>query len=500
MYGGTKTEMERLLRDATKLTGVKYDINNLSDVYEAIHAVQGELGITGTTAQEASTTIAGSFSAMKASFQNALGAIALGEGITPALEGLASTVSTFLFGNLFPMIGNIIMTLPMAIGTFLQTAAPLFIEQGAAMIGQIGEGLSTGLPVFFEQVNQFIQNTITFIQEQLPSFLEQGVSAITEFANGILSNMPEVIKSIGEILNGVLTAILEAAPVFIENGFELIGNLAQGFMDNLPAIMESITTIIGDVIQTLTDYLPDLLAKGIEMIGSLAQGVWDNLPEIISTIVEVVSNIIQELGEHLPEFLEKGVEFIGEMASGLIEAIPDIVAKVPEIVVAIVEGFANLVSDFVEVGAQLMAGLADGIVGAIGGLIDSAIGAGQDLLDGVCGFFGINSPSKVFMGIGEFLDMGLAEGIEDNIKPISNAVKDIEEAAIPNIEDSMSYDIASTIKNGTYDMLASGIQDDSTHRITPVHLTINLGRESFDRFIEDITKAQGEELDLKLSY
>ena len=107
MYGGTKTEMERLLSDAEKLTGVKYDINNLDDVYSAVHAVQEEIGITGTTALEASETIGGSFSAMGSAFSNVLGNLALGENIGPSLSALAETISTFLFGNLFPMIEGI---------------------------------------------------------------------------------------------------------------------------------------------------------------------------------------------------------------------------------------------------------------------------------------------------------------------------------------------------------------------------------------------------------
>src|SRR5699024_11010918 len=123
-YGGTKSEMERLLADATKLSGVKYDINNLSDVYEAIHVVQEELGVTGTTALEAEETLSGSLNAMQSAFKDVLGNLAIGEDIKPSLYALADTVSTFLFGNLFPMIGRILATLPGAVFTFIQAAAP----------------------------------------------------------------------------------------------------------------------------------------------------------------------------------------------------------------------------------------------------------------------------------------------------------------------------------------------------------------------------------------
>lgn len=136
--------MERLLADAQKLTGVKYDINNLNDVYQAIHAVQKELGVTGTTAEEAASTFSGSFASMKAAFQNVLGGLALGQDIQPALNALAETVSTFLFDNFIPMVGNILKGLPGAIATFIQASAPKFAEAGKKIIDQLGIGLGEG--------------------------------------------------------------------------------------------------------------------------------------------------------------------------------------------------------------------------------------------------------------------------------------------------------------------------------------------------------------------
>src|SRR5699024_3872867 len=129
-YGGTKSEMERLLADAQELTGVKYDINNLDDVFMAVHAIQEEIGITGTTALEAEETFEGSLNAMKAAFTNTLGALAIGENIQGSFTALAETMSTFIFGNLLPMIGTIFQSLPTALIAFFQTAAPLLITEG----------------------------------------------------------------------------------------------------------------------------------------------------------------------------------------------------------------------------------------------------------------------------------------------------------------------------------------------------------------------------------
>src|SRR5699024_3938351 len=165
-YGGTKSEMERLLADATKLSGVKYDVNNLSDVYEAIHVVQEELGVTCTTALEAEETLSGSLNAMQSAFKDVLGNLAIGEDIKPSLYALADTVSTFLFGNLFPMIGRILATLPGAVFTFIQAAAPLFMQGGTEMLTSIANGILNGLPALFESVNMMLFELIVFLQEQ----------------------------------------------------------------------------------------------------------------------------------------------------------------------------------------------------------------------------------------------------------------------------------------------------------------------------------------------
>ena len=137
-YGGTKTEMERLLADAEKLSGQTYSIDNLGDVYDAIHVIQGELGLTGVAAAEASETFSGSFNAMKASAANFFGSLALGQGVQPAMKQLVTSASTFLFKNLIPMIGKVIKSLPAAVGTFLQTGLPLFISSIQTLLNSIG--------------------------------------------------------------------------------------------------------------------------------------------------------------------------------------------------------------------------------------------------------------------------------------------------------------------------------------------------------------------------
>lgn len=499
-YGGTKKEMERLLKDAQKITGVKYDINNLNDVYEAIHVIQGELDITGTTAKEASTTLTGSFNAMKASFQDVLGALALGEGLEPALQGLAGTVSTFLFGNLIPMIGNILVQLPGMLITFVQIALPQFVQMGTDMINSLASGFDFGMDGFWANFSEMIN---VFLTDYLPQFLETGVSLITELTNGLISALPNVITGMGEILDTMLVICFDALPKILQAGYDIIKNLAMGIWNNLPAITKSIVDVLDKLLRTILDNLPQFLEKGIELIGRMAMGIWNNLPQIISTLTNLLIALIRKIGEYLPQFLQKGVELIGKMLAGIVQKAPELIAKLPAIIVQILASIGRFTVEFVSMGGQLLMGLAKGIAGAVGNVIKAAVNACKGVVSKIKSFFGIHSPSRVFAEIGEFLDLGLAEGIEDNIKPVQSAMEEVAKETQRSFTSELNHNIISTNPqsmfektNGENALITNSDRDNKT----PIELILHLGNNVFKTFVEDITKIQDEKIELNLAY
>lgn len=499
-YGGTKKEMERLLKDAQKITGVKYDINNLNDVYEAIHVIQGELDITGTTAKEASTTLTGSFNAMKASFQDVLGALALGEGLEPALQGLAGTVSTFLFGNLIPMIGNILAQLPGMLITFVQIALPQFVQMGTDMINSLASGFDFGMDGFWANFSEMIN---VFLTDYLPQFLETGVSLITELTNGLISALPNVITGMGEILDTMLVICFDALPKILQAGYDIIKNLAMGIWNNLPAITKSIVDVLDKLLRTILDNLPQFLEKGIELIGRMAMGIWNNLPQIISTLTNLLIALIRKIGEYLPQFLQKGVELIGKMLAGIVQKAPELIAKLPAIIVQILASIGRFTAEFVSMGGQLLMGLAKGIAGAVGNVIKAAVNACKGVVSKIKSFFGIHSPSRVFAEIGEFLDLGLAEGIEDNIKPVQSAMEEVAKETQRSFTSELNHNIISTNPqsmfektNGENALITNSDRDNKT----PIELILHLGNNVFKTFVEDITKIQDEKIELNLAY
>lgn len=272
-YGGTKGEMERLLADAEKLTGKKYNINNLKDVYEAIHAVQGDLGITGTSAKEASTTLSGSFASMKAAASNFLGDLTLGRNIGPAMVGLAETAGTFLFDNLIPAIGNIIKSLPEAITALIKTGMPRFMESGQSLIEGLTTGVQTGIPKIIAAAPGVLRGLMDGITARLPSLLSKGREIIVNIVTGVVSSIPSLLSCAGKMVTEFASFVAKNLPVIASEGKRLIGQLAQGIADNMPQIIAAAGKLVVTVVKAVVKYAPTVLKAGVTLAVSLAKGV-----------------------------------------------------------------------------------------------------------------------------------------------------------------------------------------------------------------------------------
>lgn len=381
-YGGTKTEMQRLLADAQKITGVKYDINNLADVYNAIHVIQGELGITGTTAKEAASTLSGSFSAMKASFKNVLGQITLGMDIKPALNALADTVVTFLVGNLLPAVWNIASALPDAVISFAQAIGPQLVSAFTSILPQISQGFNEGIPQIVESAQNMIYQFCANIQDNLPGFVQNGVSIITSIANGILQNLPMIVSSAGNMITEFTVTVLNS--------------------------------------------LPEMLSMGSQIILNLVNGIINNLPQIVSSALNMIARFISTVAQNLPRILQTGIEIIGKLAAGLIRSIPSLVSKIPQIIVSIKNAFMN--TDWLSIGTNIIKGIANGLASAAGQLWDAVKGVIGSFKDKVLSFFGIHSPSTWGIFVGKMIDTGVAKGLIEEAKSVMDASDNVTNA------------------------------------------------------------------------
>lgn len=483
-YGGTKEEMQRLLKDAQEISGVEYKLDNLNDVYEAIHVIQGELDITGTTAKEAATTLSGSLSSMKAAATNVLGNLALGEDIGPSLMALQETVHIFIDNNLVPMLSNVINALPDAlqgISTLIVTELNVasnhsdeIINFGIEFAKNLVVGILTEVPYLIDATIRFITSfattlintdwstvctdfinllkenldiaageilgtdgnivasVINAINNKLPDVLNKGVEVISNMSNGILQNLPAVLQAIGSIINQLLNFIFDNLPQLLASGVKLIEQLANGMLDKLPTVTSSIMDIINNILDTLFKHLPDFLNSGVELIGKLAQGLIDNLPTVVNSITNIIKELLNTLLEHLPDFLNMGIELIGKLAAGLISAIPDVLSAVPQIIGSIIGVFTD--TDWGDVGLNIIGGIASGVRSAAGKLIGAIKDVASSALEGVKGFLGIHSPSRVFeQDVGKMIDLGLAAGIENNVLPVTDAMQELGKSTVGTI-------------------------------------------------------------------
>lgn len=269
-YGGTKTEMERLLADAQKFSGIEYDINNLGDVYSAIHVIQGELGLAGVAADEASNTFSGSFGAMKAACQNFLGSLTLGEDIKPALQTLVTTTFTFLTQNLLPMLVNIVSTIPSIVEegipllmTEVKKLIPLLLDTGVNLIINLSKGLIKSIPTIVKSALEIVVALAKGIVKNIPKVISAGTSIFNDFKKKFTSLD---WKSIGKnIMNGIVNGI--------KSMLTSIGNAAK---NAAKTALNSIKNFLG--IHSPSRVFETQVGKMISL--GLAGGIEDNLKPV----------------------------------------------------------------------------------------------------------------------------------------------------------------------------------------------------------------------------
>ena len=366
-YGGTKTEMERLLADAEKLTGVKYDINNLNDVYQAIHAVQEEMGITGTTAKEAASTLEGSMASAKAAWDNFMN----GSGDVDQLADAFATAADNIVKNLAEIIPRFAETLPALGGAIIAqipglvaAIVPAVLSAGQSVLKQLQDAVLDF--DFAGTADKVVQMITGFIEgDGLGSLLDSLVTIFTGIVNGISSMLPSLLPALIELISYVVTSLLDQLPAILDCALELILGLAQGILAALPVLIEALPEVISSIVEFLISAVPQIIDAGIELLMALV----DALPVIIDALVDALPQIIKATVTALiaaaPQIAKAGIKLLG----ALIEAIPVIVVElakaVPDIVAAIIdvlaelpgligEVFAEIVTDLVEWGQQML--------------------------------------------------------------------------------------------------------------------------------------------------
>ena len=325
-YGGTQEEMKRLLSDAEKLTGQRYDISSFADITQAIPAIQTQMDITGTTAKEASTTISGSWGSLKAAFQNVLvGLTTGGDMFDQSLDALINTAVTF-GQNIIPAI-----------------------KGALSGVGYLIEGLA---PVIGETIPPLINDLA-------PTLANSAVSLISSLVNGLTQNATQFSECLSNIIIVAVAGISTVVPQLLDAASKIVSNLMQGLTNSMPQIVNGAVTLIEGLVNGLVNNIPLLIMGAVQLVTSLANGLIENLPRIIDAGVNLITGIVSASYSMMPQIIQNGMQLVVNLAVGLVRAIPQLIAALPRITGAIVKGFKSV--NWFDLGLQLIKSIWEGI-------------------------------------------------------------------------------------------------------------------------------------------
>ena len=474
-YGGTKTEMERLIKDASGMTkemqelGVSVDSTDMSfgNIVNAISVMQKHMGIAGTTAKEAGTTIQGSVNSMKSAWTNLITGLADGSSnIEDLVRNLMLTVVGDGTDSNLGVLGNVMPA-----------------------VERISKGIMEALP---QILNGIIQ--------MLPQFLDAGVNILNGLVTGIQQNMPQIMDATMQIVNTLLNTFIQNLPKIIEMGIQVIVSLVQGLAQQLPTLIPQMVDTVITIVDTLIDNIDLIIDAGIQLLIGLADGLIEALPQLIDKIPLIIDKLVDAIINNLPKIIQMGITLIVKLGEGLIKAIPQLISKVPQILSSLLnaitlggfnkmlqagkdllnkvkEGIASGISKIADVGKNIVQGLWNGINNAKDWVLEKIKGFGKAILNGIKGIFGIHSPSTVFRDeVGKNLALGIGEGFTDEMRDVTNEMQN----AIPSSFDT-DLNVGSSIGIGNSNYY--GMVDAFKQALS--EMKIELDDEVAGRFVEN---------------
>lgn len=400
-YGGTKEEMQRLLNDANKLNAAqgihtRYSLNSYADIVDAIHVVQTEMGITGTTAEEAATTIQGSLSSAKAAWANLMVGLADDDADLSALI-LKFTVSAEVAAqNIVPRI-----------------------EQALTGIGELVTKLS---PIIAELLPELINST-------LPALLDAGAQLLFGIISGIVEALPELAGAAVELITQLADMLIENLPALLDAAFELISVLADGIAEALPELVPAIVDIALAIVDALIENIDLLVDAAIEIIVALADGLIEALPELAARAPEIIGALVEAIIENVPEMIEASIEILNKLGLGIIESLLILDESAAEVISHFAEAISEKISEVLEIGKNIVDGVWQGISEAKDQFVEDVKGFFGGIIDSVKDFLGIHSPSTVFAEIGDNMAAGVDVGFTRRMgKTAENMKKAFQDA------------------------------------------------------------------------
>lgn len=417
-YGGTKSELERLLSDAEEFSAAQgkvrdFSVDSYSDIVEAIHIVQDEMGITGTTAEEAATTIEGSINSAKSAWENWLTGIGDEDADMGALtDQLVQSVVT-AGENIIPRFGTIMSNLVTTVTTY----AP-----------QIGQEIMDGISQMdFTQIgataSQLILMLVQGIVTNLPTLAQAALQIVMALGQGLMTNGPQILEQLGQLLMQLAQYIIANVPNILDAAMEFFGMIIQGIATNAPTIIATLLDLLGQLVAQVISWAGQMLSNAIDAGAQFLSGLMEQLGQLPGKIVSFFDGIITNVLTWVSQMGQQAADAATQFASNLIDGLASIPRKVTSI------------------GSNIIKGMVKGVTSAAGSLIDSVKGAVDDAINAAKNLLGIHSPSRVFRKIGQYTMQGAALGVDDDadvlLRSTDNAMRGMistaQDIAMPGV-------------------------------------------------------------------
>lgn len=414
-YGGTKEEMERLLADAEELSGLEFDISSFADITEAIHVIQEEMEIAGTTALEASSTISGSVQTMKGAFDNLLVGLANGDAdLNTLINNLFNSIST-VATNIMPVVTEILKQVP------------IFIEQL--------------ITVAVEQIP-------TVINELIPTILNSAITILNTLIQGIEENLDTIVNGAMTIITTLIEGILPMLPQILEMGIMILFELMKGIAEALPDLVPQIVNVIIKIMEVFNDNFNEFLLLGAKVILGLIEGLINSIPDILKNLPTIIMAIINFFT--LSKFLSIGKNIVTGLWNGMKGMKGNLGTWIKDFVKGLIDFFKNPVQGIKDIGKNLVEGLWKGITGAKDWLLDKIKGFSKTITQGIKDFFGIKSPSRVMRDqVGQWLPKGIAVGIDANTDSALNSIDKMNDEIMNKMSQAVNMETAKASFSGT---------------------------------------------------
>lgn len=527
-YGGTKTEMERLLADASKISGVKYDINNLADVYNAIHVIQKELGITGTTSKEAATTIEGSMNSAKAAYDNFLN----GSGSAEELADSIAVMMENIGKNLGEIIPRLAATIPELFST-LWDDMKSEMQQGGQVIMSLAGSISSASPQLITAAGTAILALGSGIMQALPQLITVGIQMITSLAQGLINSIPLLIEYVPQIINSFCAAIDTGLLQLIAAGVKIIANLVIGIVQAIPQLIAALPQIVLAIINVFTHV--NLFSAGKAMIINLKNGIVSakgNAVKVFSDLTQSLwkkitttnwlsagGNIVSKIASGISMFVSKaalnaqilarvimqnitkinwldvGAKVVRKIASGLLSLAGKMGSTAKSLGMRAVTAFRGI--SWGSVGSNIVKGIIGGIGAMAGSLVSKMQGLASSALSAAKKALGIKSPSRVFKKqVGKHIVTGIISGVNAEQKNLKKTMEKLCDSAVSSAKKASAKgnfeDIGKTFKDGLESAIDTQVSKATTSGKNLINKEIKSGKNKetakYDKQIKSLNK------------